>query len=159
MNDAYFQHFNTDNRYINFAVNLGTGVGAGAAAFNAAYGALSLTDAATKAYTAVFGTAPVAGKIDAILNAQVSNGLGGTETRAQYFSDVSGETSIAQKAAVVGFFLSDSLKEGGTYASADMHFLQDLAHGTAAYNVDLLVAYGPSLTTVGTPTPDASVPH
>ena len=51
-------------------------------------------------------------------------------------------SSLAQKAAVVGFLLADSVKEGfGLYQQVDEHFLQDLAHGTAVFNVDLLAAY------------------
>lgn len=38
----------------------------------------------------MFGFAPTVAKIDAILNAQVDNGLGGTETRAQYLADIPG---------------------------------------------------------------------
>ena len=150
LNDPYYAQFTTENRYINFANNLATGAGEGAASFQAAYGALSLTDATAKAYAAVFGVAPTADKVSAILNAQVSNGLGGTETRAQYFADITGGSATSQKAAVVGFLLSDSVKEGfGLYQQADLHFLQDLAHGTAVFNVDLLAAYGAAPTLVG----------
>ena len=152
LNDAYYQQFSTENRYINFAVNLATGSGAGAAAFQVAYGSLSLSDATTAAYAAVFGVTPTADKISAILTAQVGNGLGGTETRAQYFSDISGGSALAQKAAVIGFLLSDSVKEGfGLYQQADLHFLADLAHGTAVFNVDLLAAYAQAPALVGQP--------
>ena len=96
--------------------------------------------------------------MDAILNAQVSNGLGGTETRAQYFADITGGSAAAQKAAAIGFLLSDSVKEGfGTYQQADLHFLQDLAHGTAVFNVDLLAAYGTAPALVGQPVPDQTL--
>ncbi len=44
LNSPYYQDFIKENRYINFAVNLGK-VGAGAANFQAQYGSLSLTDA------------------------------------------------------------------------------------------------------------------
>ena len=158
LNDPYYAQFSTENRYINFGVNLATGGGAGAAAFQAGYGALSLSDATAKAYTAVFGFAPAAGKVDAILGAQVSNGLGGTETRAQYLADITGGGALAQKAAVVGFLLADSVKEGfGAYQQADLHFLADLAHGTAVYNVDLLAAYTAPPALVGLPVADTSL--
>ena len=158
LNDAYYARFTTENRYINFAANLATGPGAGAAAFAAAYGSLSLADAAAKAYAAVFGFAADAGKIDAILNAAVSNGLGGTETRAQYFADITGGSLQAQKAAAIGFLLADSVKEGfGAYQQAEQHFLADLAHGTAAFNVDLLAAYGAAPVLVGQPLPDQTL--
>ena len=152
LDSAYYAQFTTENRYINFAVNLATGSGAGAAAFQAAYGALSLTDATAQAYQSVFGITPTADKVAAILNAQVSNGLGGTETRAQYLADITGGGAVAQKAAVVGFLLADSVREGfGAYQQADLHFLQDLAHGTAVFNVDLLGAYSQAPVLVGQP--------
>ena len=88
----------------------------------------------------------------------MSNGLGGTETRAQYLADISGGSAIAQKAAVAGFLLADSVKEGfGAYQQVDLHFLQDLAHGTAAFNVDLLAAYTATPSLVGQPVADASI--
>ena len=158
LNDPYYAQFTTENRYINFANNLATGPGAGAAAFQANYGSLSLTDATAKAYAAIFGTTPTADKITAILTAQVSNGLGGTETRAQYFSDITGGSAASQKAAAIGFLLADSVKEGfGTYQQADLHFLADLAHGTAVFNVDLLAAYGTAPSLVGAPVTDTTL--
>ena len=158
LNDPYYAQFTTENRYINFANNLATGPGAGAAAFQANYGALSLTDATAKAYAAIFGTTPTTDKITAILNAQVSNGLGGTETRAQYFSDMTGGSAASQKAAAIGFLLADSVKEGfGLYQQADLHFLQDLAHGTAVFNIDLLATYTQAPTLVGQPVPDPTL--
>ena len=158
LNDPYYAQFTTENRYINFANNLATGPGAGAAAFQANYGSLSLTDATAKAYAAIFGTTPTADKITAILTAQVSNGLGGTETRAQYFSDIIGGSAASQKAAAIGFLLADSVKEGfGTYQQADLHFLADLAHGTAVFNVDLLAAYGTAPSLVGAPVTDTTL--
>ena len=111
-----------------------------------------------KAYAAVFGVAPAVGKVDAILNAQVSNGLGGTEARAQYFADITGGSSAAQKAAAIGFLLADSVKEGfGSYQQANLHFLQDLAHSTAIYNVELLVAYGQTPALIGQPVVDSTL--
>ena len=158
LNDPYYAQFTTENRYINFANNLATGPGAGAAAFQANYGSLSLADATAQAYAAIFGTTAAADKISAILDAQVSNGLGGTETRAQYLADITGGSAISQKAAVVGFLLADSVKEGfGLYQQADLHFLQDLAHGTAVFNVDLLAAYTQAPTLVGQPVADTTL--
>ena len=57
LNSAYDRSFNLENRYINFAVNLGKN-GAGAAGFNARYGALSLFEATRTAYATIFGEAP-----------------------------------------------------------------------------------------------------
>ena len=59
---------------------------------------------------------------------------------------------------MIGWLLSDSVKEGfGTYEQADQHFLADLAHGTAAFNVDLLAAYTAPPTLVGQPAIDPTL--
>ena len=143
LDSSYYALFNIQNRYINFSVNLGK-YGAGATPFNDTYGALSLSDAATKAYTEIFGAAPAAGKIDAILNTDVtSNGI--TETRAQYFAYYGGDglTGIGTKAAMVGWLLEVATQDHlGPYAGAGDHFVSDLALGNAPFNVDLLPQYG-----------------
>jgi hypothetical protein len=145
LNSAYYQSFNTDNRYINFAVNLGKG-GEGAAAFAAAYGGLTMTQAITKAYVEIFGTTPGAEKVQALLNDQVPNGLGGTYTRAEYFASYGGDgaSGVGTKAAMVGWLLAASAKENiGTYAWANTMFLADLSDdGIAAFRSGLVTAYG-----------------
>ena len=47
LDSAYYAQFNQQNRYINFAANLGK-YGAGATWFNANYGSLDLADAMTR---------------------------------------------------------------------------------------------------------------
>lgn len=145
LNSAYYTSFTAENRYINFAVNLGK-VGEGQASFSAGYAALDLNAAATKAYAEIFGFAPEAGKIDTILNAQVSNGQGGTFTRAEYFAyyGQDGLNGQGTKAAMVGWLLSEAAKADlGVYAKANDAFLADLAaDGQAAFNVSLLGVYG-----------------
>ncbi|MEO6338412.1 MAG: glycosyl hydrolase [Caulobacteraceae bacterium] len=143
LNDAYYAQFDLANRYINFSVNLATGPGA--AQFQAGYAAGDLTQAAGKAYAAIFGTTASADKISAILTAQVSDGHGGTETRAQYFADRASDTvnGLATKAAMIGWLLFESVvEEAGPYAVASSNFLHALVDGTATYNVDLLATYG-----------------
>jgi hypothetical protein len=145
LNSTYYQTFNMENRFINFAVNLGKG-GEGAAGFSTAYGGLSMTEATTKAYTTIFGFAPPAGRIAEILDAQVPNGVGGTYSRAQYFAAIGqdGATGQGTKAAMVGWLLAEAAKAGlGAYVSANNAFLADLVDdGLADFNVDLLGAYG-----------------
>ncbi len=154
LDDAYYAKFSTENRYINFAANLGRFGDASTSSFHAAYDGLNLSDATAKAYQSIFGTAPTADKVSAILNSLVPDGLGGTETRAQYFAGygMDGPNGIGTKSAMIGWLLADSVKEGfGTYQQADQHFLADLAHGTAIYNVDLIAAYQAAPTLVGQP--------
>lgn len=141
LNDPYYQAFNLENRFINFAVNLGV-LGEGRIGFESDYGAQSLSQAATLAYREIFGFDPAAGKIDQILNAEVSSDL----TRTEYFQAVTGASdanSLAVKAAVVGFFLVEAVKaEIGPYAAANERFLDDLIDdGSAEFNVNLLSAY------------------
>ena len=80
------------------------------------------------------------------------------ETRAKYLADLAGGSALGQKAALAGFLLADSVKEGfGAYQQADLHFLQDLAHGTAAFNVDLLAAYSQAPPLIGQPVADPTL--
>ncbi len=145
LNSSYYQSFNMENRFINFAVNLGKG-GEGATSFTTAYGALSLSEATTKAYTTIFGFAPAAGKIAELLDAQVPNGLGGTYARSQYFAAIGldGATGQGTKAAMVGWLMAEAAKANlGAYVTANNAFLADLMDdGAALFNVDLLGAYG-----------------
>jgi hypothetical protein len=142
LNSAYYQSFSLENRYINFAVNLGT-QGAGAAAFNASYGGLDLADATAQAYATIFGSAPTAAKVDTLLNTMVtSNGV--TETRAQYFADFGqdGQNGIGTKAAMVGWLLAEAEKaDVGTYAQSNDAFLTDVALHNASYGVDIVGVY------------------
>jgi len=145
LNSAYYQNFNIENRYINFAVNLGK-LGEGAAKFQADYGQLSLTQALVKAYTQIFGTAPAADKVVSLLADMVPNGAGGTYTRGEYFAFYGrdGVDGIGTKAAMVGWLLAQAAKEDiGVYAKANDALLLDIAADKlAAYQTDLLASYG-----------------
>jgi hypothetical protein len=117
------------NRFINFAVNLGV-AGAGATAFAAAAGSLTLSQVVTDAYSEIFGFAPAASTVASILGDSVPNGLGATETRAQYFAFY-GLTDIGTKAAAVGYLLSVAeTADTGVYAHANDTLLVSLAGGT-----------------------------
>ncbi|MBO9547568.1 hypothetical protein [Caulobacter sp.] len=142
---AYYQGFSLENRYINFATNLGK-VGEGAARFAAAYGGLSLAEALGKAYAEIFGAPPGDAKIRELLDAQLPVG-GQTITRADYFASFGqdGPNGLGTKAAMVGWLLAEAVKAGvGPYAKAQDAFLADLGgDGIAKFHVDLLGAYGP----------------
>ena len=143
LDSDYYAKFNIQNRFINFSVNLGK-FGAGMVPFNDTYGSLSLSDAATQAYTEIFGAAPAAGKIDSILNTDVTFG-GVTETRAQYFAHYGGDglTGLGTKAAMVGWLLEVAVQDDlGPYAHANDAFMTSLAMGNAEFNIDLLPAFG-----------------
>jgi hypothetical protein len=142
LNDPYYAKFNIENRYINFAVNLGK-LGAGNEAFQAAYGGLSLSDTVRKAYTEIFGSAPTDLKISDILTSALSLG-GQAMSRADYFAyyGADGPNGVGTKAAAVGFLLVEAVKADlGPYALANDKFMADLADGAASYNVNLKTAY------------------
>jgi hypothetical protein len=132
INSVYYQSFNLENRYINFAVNLGAN-GEGKAAFLAAYGGLSLLAATSKAYATIFGGTPTDAKVHALI-----------DTRVDYFAAYGGDgpAGIGTKAAMVGWLLAEATKaDVGMYAHANDAFLTDLADG-ATFAVDLVAVYG-----------------
>jgi hypothetical protein len=132
INSAYYQAFNIENRYINFAVNLGVN-GEGKLAFQAGYGGLDLLAATKEAYTTIFGAAPTDAKVHAMV-----------DSRADYFAYYGGDgvNGIGAKAAMVGWLLAEAVKaDVGTYAKANDAFLTDLADG-ANFAIDLVGVYG-----------------
>lgn len=141
LNSTYYQVFNLENRYINFAVNLGK-VGEGKDAFAAKYGALSLFDATKQAYQTVFGAAPTDAKAHAILDASLT-AAGPTMTRADYFAYYGGDgaSGIGTKAAMVGYLLAEAVKaDVGVYAKVGGAFMADLIDG-ATFAVDIVGVY------------------
>jgi serralysin len=141
LNSAYYQSFDTVNRFINFSVNLGKN-GEGASAFTATYGALSLFDATKKAYTAIFGLTPTDQKVHDLVDAQVTVG-GVTMTRANYLAyyGQDGVNGQGTKAAMVGWLLAAAETEHvGVYAkSGDAFFADQVTHNV--YGVDLIGTY------------------
>jgi hypothetical protein len=132
LNSAYYQSFNLENRYINFAVNLGK-LGEGKDAFAAAYGQMTFEQATRTAYTTIFGTTPSDAKIHALIDSRM-------DYFAYYGQD--GASGIGAKAAMVGWLLAEAVKaDVGVYAKANDAFLADLADG-ARYAVDLVGTYG-----------------
>jgi len=129
LNSAYYQSFNLENRYINFAVNLGK-VGEGKDAFAAKYGSLSLFDATREAYKTIFGGAPTDAKVHALI-----------DTRVDYFASYGGDgaTGIGTKAAMVGWLLAEAQKADiGVMARSTNAWLTDLADGSAPFAIDVL---------------------
>ena len=141
LNSAYYQTFDVVNRFINFAVNLGKN-GEGASTFSAAYGSLSLADATSKAYGAIFGLVPSPQKVQDLLYAKVVVG-GASITRADYLAyyGQDGANGLGTKAAMVGWLLAAAETEHvGVYAkSADVFFADQLTHNV--YGVDLIGTY------------------
>lgn len=142
INSDYYQGFSLENRYINFAVNLGK-LGEGRAAFEARYGGLSLVEATRAAYAEIFGAAPSDSKLDALLTPTFE--LGGVVlSRSAYFAyyGQDGDNGLGTKAAMVGWLLAEGAKaDVGVYARANDAFLTDLADG-AQLGINLVGVYG-----------------
>ena len=129
LNSAYYQSFNLENRYINFAVNLGK-IGEGKDAFAAKYGNLTLFDATREAYKTIFGAAPTDAKIHAMI-----------DPRADYFAIYGGDgtNGIGTKAAMVGWLLAEAQKADlGVMVRSNDAWLTDLADGSAPFAIDIL---------------------
>jgi Ca2+-binding RTX toxin-like protein len=132
LNSPYYTTFNLENRYINFAVNLGK-AGEGQSYFGAKYGNMTLFDATKTAYGTIFGETPTDAKVHALID-------GRTDYFASYGQD--GASGIGTKAAMVGWLLAEAFKaDTGMYAKSNDAFLTDLADG-ATFAVDIVGAYG-----------------
>jgi serralysin len=143
LNSAYYQAFGLENRYINFASNLGR-AGQGSAGFASQYAGLSPEQAMTKAYQTIFGGTPSADKVDHLLHDQVPDGLGGTYERVAYFESYGGDgpSGIGTKAAMVGWLMAEAVKDDlGTYAKSNDAFLTDVALHNAPFGVDIVGHY------------------
>ncbi len=129
LNSAYYAKFDTVNRYINFAVNLGKN-GEAKDSFAAKYGAMSLFDATKEAYKMIFGGTPTDAKVHALI-----------DTRVDYLANYGGDgaTGIGTKAAMVGFLLAAAATEGvGVMARSNDAWMADLADGSAPFAIDIL---------------------
>ena len=150
LNDAYYDKFNLENRYINFAANLGV-VGEGAAAFSSKYGAMSFATYIASIYETIIGAsyakaagidpaaavAYVVSRYDAILATAKSAGMiTPNMTQAQI--------DLAVKAAAAGFLMGEAIKaDVGLYAAAANNFMLALAEDKAVYNTDITTTYKP----------------
>ncbi len=154
LNDAYYSKFNLENRYINFAANLGI-AGEGATAFATKYGAMSFADYVASIYQTIVGAsyataagidpavaiASIISRKDAILaTAQSAGMIPANATAAQI--------DIALKAATAGYLLGEAIKaDVGLYAAAADNFMVALTQGTAVYNTNIAITYAPSYDT------------
>lgn len=99
LTDPYYTGFTIENRFINFAVNLGK-EGEGRAKFEADYGALSFEEAIAKAYGQIIG-------VDKAERAgyDVKAALKYIESQKTYFESLGGDP-IGAKAAMIGYVIS-----------------------------------------------------
>jgi S-layer protein len=150
LNDPYYAPFNLENRYINFAANLGVN-GEGAAAFAAKYGAMSFGDYVASIYETIIGStyakaagvdvaaavAYLVGTKDAVLATVTSAGMVTPNMTPA-------EIDLAVKAAMAGLVMAAAIKADiGLYAGAADNFMLALATGKAVYNTDITQTYAP----------------
>ncbi|MDB5457897.1 MAG: rsaA, partial [Caulobacter sp.] len=146
LNDAYYSAFNLENRYINFASNLGV-VGEGMTAFAAAYGAMTFDQVVDAAYEKIIGSAyanaPTAAKADIASRLPYFTALANQNFATQTQRD------LAIRAEVVGYIMAEGMKaDVGIYAASMNKFSLALINGTATYGVDLIAAYPTTPSTV-----------
>ncbi len=143
LSDAYYAPFNLENRYINFASNLGLHSDA-APGFAKDFGSLSFSDAVATAYDRIIGDA----------NAEAAGidhqaAIADIVSRQPYFQAVAHERfgtdnqDLSAKLAAVAYIIEESVRaDVGRYGQADQNFLFDLADGKAQFHVDLVGVYG-----------------
>lgn len=150
LNDPYYAKFGLEDRYINFALNLGV-LGEGASHFSAVYGGLTFGAFVTAAYQAIIGSsyAMAAGINPAAAIADITSRKANFEAIARQ-AGVIGATStaaqvdIAVKAAVIGYLMGEGVKaDVGLYAAGANNFIHALVTGNAQYGVDLTTYYSP----------------
>jgi len=150
LSDPYYAKFNIENRYINFAANLGVN-GEGAAAFAAKYGAMTFPDYVASIYETIIGStfAKAAGvDVTAAINYLVGtkSAVLATVTSAGMVTPnmTPAQVDLAVKAAMAGLVMAAAIKADiGLYAGAADNFMLALATGQAVYNTDITQAYAP----------------
>jgi hypothetical protein len=171
LNDPYYLQFNLENRYINFAANLGL-FGEGAAAFKTNFGGLGFAAFVDAAYEAVIGQslAQAAGIDVAAAKADITARKANFEQLARDRGVIGPNATTEQvdlgiKASLIGYLLVEGVKaDVGKYAAGANNFVAAVIAGSATYNTDILATYTPlggglgkaaTPTTVGLPAPPA----
>jgi S-layer protein len=151
LNDAYYAKFGLENRYINFAANLGV-QGEGKDAFAAKYGAMSFGDYIASIYESIIGSsyAKAAGLDAAKAIADISSRQAAILATAKSAGMITPNMTQAQidmavKAAAAGYLLGEAIKaDVGLYAASANNFMLALAKGDAVYNTNITNTYKPS---------------
>ncbi len=165
LNDPYYAVFNDENRYINFAANLGL-IGDGTAAFKTTYGAMTFSAFVGSIYETIIGAsyinavvgnpgaaaaaiADIISRQSAFLQTAKDRGLVNANSTAA-------QIDIATKAAAVGYLLYEGAKADiGIYAAGADNFVSALISGAAQYNVNLLTTYSVLGGGLGSPVPSS----
>lgn len=127
LTDGYYARFTAENRYINFAVNLGK-LGEGRAGFQTQYGGLTFAEAVTKAYGEIIGaTEAQSAGVD------VAAALRYIQSQEAYFRALGGD-DLGAKAAMAGYVLSvgTSFHVGKYYAALEDYVVGAITAGASA---------------------------
>ncbi|WP_454714408.1 hypothetical protein [Caulobacter segnis] len=173
LNDAYYAKFGQENRYINFAANLGV-QGEGAGAFASKYGAMSFGAYVASIYETIIGGgyATAAGIDAAKAIADITSRYAAILATAQSSGMITpgmtqAQIDLAVKAATAGYLMGEAIKaDVGLYAGAANNFVLGVALGNAVYNTDITTTYKPDAATgsggqgqpVNNPPPANTVP-
>ena len=159
LNDPFYAQFNLENRYINFAANLGV-AGEGATAFNTTYGSLSFAQFVDVIYETIIGSsyATAAGINVAAAKADIAARQANfvaiaTERGLINASSTAAQRDIAVKAAVTGYLMAEGIKaDVGLYAAGANNFIAAMVNGTEVYNGSL-ATYAAQGGGLGSPVP------
>jgi len=127
LTDGYYARFTVENRYINFAVNLGK-VGEGRASFETKYGGLTFADAVAKAYGEIIGASEAQGA-----GVDVAAALRYIQSQEAYFRALGGD-DLGAKAAMAGYVLSvgTSFHVGKYYGALEDYVVGAITAGASA---------------------------
>jgi S-layer protein len=165
LNDPYYAQFGLENRYINFAANLGV-VGEGAAAFASTYGSMSFAQFVGVAYETIIGSsyAQAAGiNVSAAIADVTSRQANFTAIARQAgiinSTSTTAQVDIATKAALIGYLMAEGIKaDVGVYAAGANQFVASLVNGNPQYNVNLITTYSVLGGGVGNPVGTGGTP-
>lgn len=122
LNDPYYEQFNIENRYINFASNLGTS-GVGKAFFDAAFGALTFEEAVLLAYQEIMGKPLSGGAYNFFIGAHGFY----EDVAEQRVARPGVDLDDATKIVAIGSILNEAVKGGsGRYAEAIDSLVDDV---------------------------------
>ncbi len=130
LTDRYYEAFNQENRYINFANNLGS-VGAGAVSFSATYSSLSFSQTIERVYDEIIGVAQAR-----TLGINVDAAISFFTNSRSFYEAVASERVVsstvsldmATKIVAVGSIMNEAMKANiGRYADRVSDLIDQVA--------------------------------
>jgi len=161
LNDPYYASFNIENRYMNFAANLGL-QGDGAAAFSTNYSSTAIPVFSTfigVIYEQIIGSAyaqaagiNVSNAITSVVGRQAAFTQTARERGLINSTSTAAQIDLATRAVAVGYLLVEGIKaDVGIYAAGANNFTNSLIAGNTVYNTSMLTTYSVLGGGVGSP--------